>query len=393
MEWALDKVAYLLFFVSHFVVSFPANDFDKNHSCHGNPDVPQCNLLYEVKNPDLEASAIDLYTVPHRGLWDRDTGNGPGSGPPENSVSAVQQAYNNGYSFVELDVMMTKDQEIVCSHDYPTFRTTNSNDHNQYVFNTDQSLLAQLNLIRRNGTVSGDTMMTGGGLLDVIDNSGLILVLDPKEPIGRYVSGSCVEFCDNEYYKKVNWLLLVAKFLDDANDANLLGRIAVKTFLFPNEILDGVTEVNPNTKETKSAQGLGISLMSQVLWIPMLISSQHDNNINNLLGVVQSWNSSDYAPMLFYIETDFKNASDVQIQPFQEYQNIMHYIADVVGIRSGLFAEEPIAPRGNYTRWAVGKMKNSGADRRADLPWVLSNTYSGYMVITSDVPEIWEQIR
>lgn len=53
--------------------------------------------------------------VAHRGAW---------HGAPENSIESVELAIRNGYEFVEIDVQVTADGEIVCLHDDTLERMT-----------------------------------------------------------------------------------------------------------------------------------------------------------------------------------------------------------------------------------------------------------------------------
>ena len=381
-------------FASHY-----GNQFASAHYCAAHPGVAICQELTELKNPDFShgSTHIDLYPAPHRGLWGYDSGGGPGSGPPQNSTASIRAAAAAGYSLIEMDIMRTSDNKIVSSHDYPIFRTTNAQSKDQYVFTLRQSELSNLYLRRRNGTVSNQRFLTGESLIDEVSRANLIVLVDPKERIGKFVSGQCAEFCENEYFKKVDWLLLINAFLNVVDYYRALHHVVIKTTLSPLEISQGVTQSNPHTGEQRSAPGLGRTTMSQVLWVPELISSQHNDSIQRIAQVVDEWNTSTYGPMLAYIETDFFNGNDVQLDSFTrnetEYVNILGYIAKTAGIRSGLFSEEPTAQRGTYTRWAVGKLKNLPADRRANYSWVLSQPYAGYMIVTTDVPNIWTQIN
>jgi|GEM_PF-405938 len=53
--------------------------------------------------------------VAHRGAW---------HGAPENSIASVELAIENGYEFVEIDVQVTADGELICLHDDTLDRMT-----------------------------------------------------------------------------------------------------------------------------------------------------------------------------------------------------------------------------------------------------------------------------
>ena len=58
---------------------------------------------------------------------------------PENTLESFKEAVSRGFSWIELDVVTTKDGIIVCSHNYDLERETNGkgwiNDFNQSELN------------------------------------------------------------------------------------------------------------------------------------------------------------------------------------------------------------------------------------------------------------------
>ena len=60
-----------------------------------------------------------IIVVPHRGLWGK-------PGVPETSLRAIKECYEAGYMFCEIDVVITKDRELVLSHDMQLNRTTDA---------------------------------------------------------------------------------------------------------------------------------------------------------------------------------------------------------------------------------------------------------------------------
>ncbi len=46
---------------------------------------------------------------------------------PENTIASYRSAIKNGLNAIELDVMMTKDEKLVCSHNFDLERETNGN--------------------------------------------------------------------------------------------------------------------------------------------------------------------------------------------------------------------------------------------------------------------------
>ena len=62
---------------------------------------------------------------------------------PENTLAAMNMAWDNGANAVEVDVHLTKDGRIVAIHDYSTARTGNKS---LYVSRTDSSILRKLDM-------------------------------------------------------------------------------------------------------------------------------------------------------------------------------------------------------------------------------------------------------
>ena len=60
-----------------------------------------------------------IIVVPHRGLWGT-------PGVPETSLKAIQECYEAGYMFCEIDLVLTKDKQVVLSHDMQLNRTTDA---------------------------------------------------------------------------------------------------------------------------------------------------------------------------------------------------------------------------------------------------------------------------
>lgn len=101
----------LFFLVTCKSVSFAQvnqHRFPNQHYCASNPNNPTCKALKEYRD------GSGIIVVSHRGEW--------GGSMPECSLEAVENAYNNKFRFVELDVLMTKDNVPVLIHDNTTER-------------------------------------------------------------------------------------------------------------------------------------------------------------------------------------------------------------------------------------------------------------------------------
>lgn len=72
----------------------------------------QQEILYQLKHP----SSNYVLAVAHRGCWTL---------VPENSLLSVQKSIDLGIDIVEIDIRLTKDNQLVLMHDLTVDRTTN----------------------------------------------------------------------------------------------------------------------------------------------------------------------------------------------------------------------------------------------------------------------------
>lgn len=137
----------------------------------------------EADNP--KALGPDL--VSHRGAYDHR------NGIPENSIAALDKAYEQGFRSIELDIMLTSDRIPVLMHDFTTGRMTDD-PANRLVSRVTLDELASKHLVIRN-PVNGDFVVTDqkvAPLEQALDHvrltkPGLSVYLDCKETIGEAV--------------------------------------------------------------------------------------------------------------------------------------------------------------------------------------------------------------
>ncbi len=96
---------------------FAQQIFPDGHYCNTQEgkDCKVCQALSALKSMDHK----QIIVVPHRGLWGT-------PGIPETSLRAVKEAYDAGYMFCEIDLVLTKDKKVVLSHDMQLNRTTDA---------------------------------------------------------------------------------------------------------------------------------------------------------------------------------------------------------------------------------------------------------------------------
>lgn len=110
------KTFYLILSLILFSCSVSAqHGFPEGHWCNTEKGwkTKRCRAVWGMKNDEKHKVIV----IPHRGIWGT-------AGLPESSLSSVQEAYKNGYMFVEIDVIMTKDRQLVLCHDQQTNRMT-----------------------------------------------------------------------------------------------------------------------------------------------------------------------------------------------------------------------------------------------------------------------------
>ena len=114
------------------------------------------------------AGAAAVRVAAHRG----------GDGPwPENSLPAFRNALALGVDFVETDVHLTADGEVVVLHDPSLERTTTGRGA---VADAGGADLARLRLKTRDGAVTGESIPTLGALLDLLRGERAQLLLEIK---------------------------------------------------------------------------------------------------------------------------------------------------------------------------------------------------------------------
>ena len=108
--------------------------------------------------------------IAHRGLWGGDI--------VENSLSAYQNAANNGYP-IEIDVYITKDGELVSFHDQTLSRMTEVDG------NVFDKTLNQLQTLRLAG--SDQTIPTLEQVLEIAENKSPLLIEIKNQPNKKVV--------------------------------------------------------------------------------------------------------------------------------------------------------------------------------------------------------------
>ena len=330
-----------------------------------------------VKGLDLGA---DVLVAAHRGFW----GDNLGAGYPENSTGAFEAAQK--YTDVlETDIMMTKDKRMVISHDYSLSRLSNyPGPLTDYLFDLNSSILNGLLLRKRNTDISVYPYLFFENLVDILLQKHMVLTVDIKDIRARVINGQCVANCDYDTKLhgdsarlkiKESWMICFQTCIQIAEEKNALQYLAFKTPYTYAELAAYVPE----------------STLCKILFMPVIQPKRKD-----FLNFTDDWINHGGKKVIAY-ETNFLNERDPYLKSFTRdgvtYKNLLHYVLQKTGLRSGCYPEEPIGQKGTVTRFVDWKMKYTVNDRRGDHYWLMAVPYGKIMVMTSDRPDIWYKVN
>lgn len=362
--------------------------FDPNHFCHdvNNSDDPICRTWKKIKTPKVNQGS-DLVYAAHRGYWGYDLGDGP----PENTPEAIQSALNYT-TVIESDIMRTKDNQMVVSHDYNLHRLTNyTGPDTDYIFDKNLSELTSLKLKKRNESVSNNNFITFADLIDEMVAKKTVLTIDIKgaRPRLNPYTKVCEARCNydprqnpNAYqFQKEDFMLILRKCIEITNTKNALQYVAFKTTYTYNDILQNMPT------------GFDKNLLTKVLYFPVI---QPGNDVNVKAQFVDDWYNQAGERVMAY-ETNFKSTDESYLKPFirheKQFQNLLHYVYDQTNLRPGIYSEEAMGPKGIVDRWAQWLIKDASTDIRGDHYYLMSVPYFRISVLTTDRPDIWLQIQ
>jgi glycerophosphoryl diester phosphodiesterase len=136
------------------------------------------NTLKSGRKTDLIAACA------HRGYWRE-------NGVPENSLFAIQRAFDNKIEMVEIDIKMSSDGVPVLMHDWNLGRTTEFGmGRNDLVSSYNNGTLQTLRLKDKNGTLTNEHLPTFKQVLSYIRDHkiAIVLALDIKD---RKAAAAC----------------------------------------------------------------------------------------------------------------------------------------------------------------------------------------------------------
>jgi len=219
----------------------------KKNEVSGQPDAPVENLTSVGSTNKGIQWILDKYrndnmhvmVAAHRGNW---------KNAPENSLSAIRQCIDSGVEILELDIRLTRDEQLVLMHDKVLGRTATGSGEIKY---QSLSALKQQYLIGRDGKVTGERIPTlEEGLL--LAKGKVLIMLDKSEYLMPWIE-------------------------------KVLEKTGMKQQILLLEFNDYETTVNTYG-----------SLLDSVIYVPGV----HQSN-NNMAAYISSFQHSNYNPSCF----------------------------------------------------------------------------------------------
>lgn len=330
-------------------IGYCQHGFPTGHWCNTPQgwDCQRCKALWGLKNDQFHK----VITVPHRGIWG-------GPNEAEGNLDAVKEAYNQGYMFIEIDIVMTRDFELLLFHDQQTNRATdlpatfstdgNMHDNGSFVRNMNWNS-STLNVVPgvfgnnyptfpalntgyykdRFGNVTDQRLGTLDELFAWCEGKELVIAVDIK--CGTLSSPVIMQ----EYLKTISLCLTAA------SSHNMLPNIIIKAGT------SGQVELSEIRDYLTLTQQWGdFSMLTNVILV----------NISNFPSATNKTYLDQWLdlPSLIGVEHIYKTYSDPLLQARTEFGNksVIQYTQDR-GFRTGVFHPIP-----NNERGAAGGRNN-----------------------------------
>jgi glycerophosphoryl diester phosphodiesterase len=375
--------------------------FSSVHKCyHNSPTNCPCDAWVKFKQPN-NSNPSDLILIAHRGMWGNNTtswiwGLEVGGGPPENSKSAIKEAYSQ-VKAIEVDIMGTKDlknrsasNKLILSHDYSLNRLSNYSGSKYWFELSYKDIVGTFlsyKLKKRNESLSSDTYLSFESLLSLLKSNNLVALIDIKtlmrgtDKNGVIVNGQYDPNTDAGKAKILeNYADIFRECYKQVKERGLEHYIAFKTSYSYNEI--------------RTATHLDDVELSKILYMPMRHPKVDTDALNTALQFIDNWSNAVTKKKIIAIETNFMTLGELISFKRQNvtYNNLLHYVVSK-GIRPGIFSVEPVGAKGVVNRWPKWNMKNTQTDIRGDHFALMSVPEFKTAVITTDRVDVWKQIN
>lgn len=334
------------------LVSSAQHGFPEGHWCNTEEGwkTKRCRALWGMKNDEKDK----VITVPHRGFWGLPD-------LPENCMTAIDSAYQKGYMFIEVDVVLTADGKLFLSHDQQTNRMTSLPP----TFSADGNLTD-------NGSFVRDLSWYNPTLNKVPDVQGVeypefpaintAYYKDRFDKVTKYLTNTFESVCDyirdkevlisldiktgslNSVVTRTEYLEAVKLALEIAEQRNVLPQIIFKPGSSGQVTVEELkTYLEPRNQWTNFSNKVSVVLINIVGGsFPLATNKEYLDNWFNL-------------PSLIGVEQIYKTYNDPLLAPNPDFGNIsiLQYTKNR-GFRTGVFHPIPTniygAPggRGNY---------------------------------------------
>ena len=375
-----------------------------------------CVELNKVRSiADLDKT--DVVIEAHRGLW------GEPNGHQENTIGAMIAAQNLGIKLLESDVvpadiadggvykseLSAVPQSLACYHDMILTRYTSQTDDSKRIYNSTREELKNLLFKKpRSEEIGNERILFYDELIDFAVSNNLIVCVDMKglQRNDRTCNNatSSNDLCDWwEGERRSQSLYQSFKYAINNTDEAKLQNISFKTYLDYDELRNTLTTGINAVSEIK---------FDKVLWVPIVAPNPqwqispdvYEYDTTKIQKKFDDWFAHNES--VLYYETNFFNdydgRSSVMLQDSFCFidssgnlncSNLMEYIYNMSGRRSGIFSVEPVGGKGTVDSWNNWSIMNPDPDRRGDHLWLLSKPFFKHAVIVTERPEQWKALN
>ncbi len=138
---------------------------------------------------------------------------------PENTVSGFLKAYENGAQAFELDIVITKDGEVVVLHDGSLVRTTDFEDEDVWVGDMTLEEVKKYHVLGVDGEVTDETVPTLREVFEAFKDKDCRLLIEFKNENVEIIDAVAAIISDYDMADRVNIISFSTKVLNAAIDS------------------------------------------------------------------------------------------------------------------------------------------------------------------------------
>ncbi|MEM7107856.1 MAG: glycerophosphodiester phosphodiesterase family protein [Bacteroidota bacterium] len=343
-----------------------------------------CKLVRALDSP--QQTSNDVFITAHRGLW---------GDLPETTIASTREAQQEGWKIIEVDVMRTKDDELLLMHDQQINRMSGQKTR-EYASGSSQDKPGNATWVRNlnyhSNTQNVPNRQNQKGTLGALKKMPL------KNKWGTKLSGDHNKFrtASNLFPELRQWdgVLLAL----DIKDKNLedykwttsqllkLGKekgVLTRLLFKPGSGIAGITY--DDLSDYLKDQGTYSDFQNKVT-VALIVQPESFGSGNEFKKYMQPW--MDNLPSLALVETIYKNDNDFLLKSSSQLggQSPVDWIKSF-GYRTGVFWDNATDCRGvtdGRGHWFTPDDKNF-TDYRGSMEWLL-NKKPG--MIVTDRPDV-----